>query len=185
MKPRINSYQLKIFTGLFLATLMFIFLLGAGLAAAAAINKASANLSGFLPLILNKPADLVPVTSTGVLIVFSTSATTDGNAGGRTGMNDMCVSEDPASHLCSWEEITNTWTNTGVSFQSPFVRAWVDRATNYYYGDCLGWTSNSAAPSEENGSWIDNNAQNIRIGESYSGPFCNEVYHVACCKWVP
>jgi hypothetical protein len=183
---KFNPDILKIFAAIFIAALILIFLLGGGIATAGLIRYASANLSGFLPIMI-KGSSSAPVTSSSALIVFSSTATTDGNAGGRTGMNQICLSQDPASHLCSLEEIETAWVNRGVIFQSPFVRAWVDNpilGSNWYYHSCTGWSYNGTV--EYFGTWIDDNGQSVQVGDQYNlKAWCNEVHPVTCCKSAP
>ncbi len=179
-----------------------VILAGAGIATASLVRSASGILPGFLPLIMKLPAE-VPVTSSSALVIFSSSTVVDGNPGGRSAMNDVCASQDPASHFCSLTEIEDAWTSGGVRFQSPFVRAWVD---NPYLGTvvtyritgswvdsrwkdnlvCDGWSANNVSTE---GTWIDNNGQglNIEIASdgTYVHAFCNELHNVACCKTVP
>jgi hypothetical protein len=207
MNTRINPNKIKVIAAIFIAAIAFIVLLGAGFATAGVVKYVSANLSGFLPLIMNRSA--VETTTSNALIIFSSVATTDGNAGGRTGMDEICMSEDPASHLCSLAEIENAWVNRGVSFQSPFYRAWIDYPTlgsietnplgpsssysyiihgNWEYNNrtCMGWASNDIG---DYGVWIDNNATGINIEYEREGNYipalCNEVHPVTCCKSAP
>jgi hypothetical protein len=54
------------------------------------------------------------------LLVFSSQATSDGIVGGPPGMDQICLSEDPSSHLFRVDEIENALSNNGVIFRSPF-----------------------------------------------------------------
>ncbi len=196
MNPLIRPDRLKILTALLIAVL--IFLLGVGSATAGLIKFPALNFSGFLPAI-SKNSNLETTISSGALIVFSSTATRDGNAGGRAGMNDVCVSQDTSSHFCSLPEIETAMMYRGVRFQSPFLKAWVDNptlgtvirhqatgtATNsvWEHNICDGWTSNNGTIE---GVWINDQAKGVSI-ETFGGtPFysavCSQINHVACCK---
>jgi hypothetical protein len=184
--------MVKIFVSTFLVALLFMSLLGAGLATAGVLKNISGSLSGFLPIVMSRsPA---AVTSSEALIVFSSQATTNGDAGGRTGMNDICENEDPSSHFCSMEEIELAWLERGVRFET-FTGAWLDshqagtliksyatgQDTVSHWGrnyNCGGWTSTVGWSMYiyEGGSalnWEGNDGTPI---------YCTEVHPVSCCK---
>ncbi len=50
--------------------------------------------------------------------MFSTSAKTTGNGGGRVGMNAKCSAEAIKSHFCTFNEIENAMLTSGVFFSS-------------------------------------------------------------------
>jgi hypothetical protein len=118
----------------------------------------------------------------GPLRVFATTATTNGapeNA--RAGMGAICKAEDTTAHFCSLQEIANALQTSGVEFQSPFPRAWVDNVgdglteADWWSGDnCSGWTA-----SLTTGQVIDQNASNSTTGNS-----CSNVRPVACCSFT-
>ena len=196
MNTRIIPEKINVLTVIIIVALFFTILFGAGLASAGLMKYATANLSNFLPIIMGKAA-VEPVATDNVLIVFSSIATTDGDAGGRTGLANFCLSEDPASHLCSLNEIETAWENRGVIFRSPFQGAWVDNPfigleiTNYILGtgidtsaqwnrnsneNCLGWVTNTnPAPA----IIIADNAVTVANSD------CSLVNHVTCCKSAP
>jgi len=186
----------------FILVAVLIFMLGVTSATAGWIKVPVLDFSGFLPSVM-KNADTTSTAagSTGALVVFSSAAVTDGNAGGRAPMNNICFVQDPDSHFCSLVEIETAWMYRGVRFQNPFTRAWVDdpvlgtvirhQATGagadsnweYYTNVCQAWTSNN---SMDEGTWIDNGARKPNF-EWYGTPGgiaagCNEVHPVACCK---
>jgi hypothetical protein len=195
MNPIIRPDRLKILTAILIAVL--IFLLGVGSATAGLIKFPRLDFSGFLPVVMNN-SNAETTTSSGALIVFSSTATRDGNASGRAGMNDVCVSQDASSHFCSLPEIETAMMYRGVRFQSPFLRAWVDNPTLgtvirhqatgtgensvWEHDICNGWTSNNGTIE---GIWIDDMAKGVNI-EVYGGlhmdAFCSQINHVACCK---
>jgi hypothetical protein len=190
-----TSDMLKIFTVVFITVLLFMFLLGAGIATAGVIRYVSANLSSFLPIMMNKSTATIP-SSTGPLFVFSSLATTDGTAGGRSGMNDICASEDPDSHFCSLNEIEYAWMIKGVKFNSNFSGAWLDsqqlgtvikhlatgQDTLSTWGrdySCGGWTS-----TDSWGEFILDGGARLNWEGADGGIYiyCSEVHPVTCCK---
>ena len=156
-----------------------IFALGAQLATAQPVEITVGNTTiSFLPLIISSRAAEAP---SGVLYVFSSTTLTDGNPGGRDAMQNICFSEDPDSHFCSVDEISNAWVETGVHFTYPFTDTWVDNP--YLEGDwifedrsCGSWLENSAAVQ---GNLIFSTARNI-VGRN-----CSAEHHIACCKRMP
>jgi len=182
---------------IFAALAVIIFFLGAQ---AATANPVSIRIGDteiiFLPLILRSKAADAP---SGVLYVFPSTTTTDGDAGGRSLMGDICPTEDPNAHFCSVHEIENAWSTTGVYFHSSFQQSWVDYPTNlgtkviksdynnadsswasdspnYKRGNCWGWTNNA---DDKYGVAIRDYAVTL---ESLS---CDEALPLACCKQVP
>jgi len=145
----------------------------------------------FLPLILKSKAADAP---SGVLYVFSSTTTSDGNAGGRSLMGDICPTEDPDSHFCSLHEIENAWTTTGVYFNSAFQTSWVDvpvklgsihvldsgqYSGSVWHGqdeNCGSWNSSD---SDYSGRVITDNASVV------GGQNCGMPVPVACCKQIP
>jgi len=173
---------------------IIIFALGAQLATAQPIKiQVGDTIFQFLPLIMtSKAADAPP----GVLYVFSSTATTDGSAGGRDDIGDICPTEDTGSHFCSLQEIENAWATTGVYFSNPFTESWVDNPflLGTLYPDSSGNPRISSWPSVgENGncgSWSQDfpgaygSVINISaVNAHYSD--CNIPLPVACCKQMP
>jgi hypothetical protein len=156
-------------------------------------------IAALLPIVFrNHPAPDVPdAEPPGVLFVFPSTVTTDGNAGGRSSIMEICPETDPDSHFCSVYEIESAWASTGVVFADPFTNSWVDfpkrlatilpfptgasyplsewRSLDY---DCSSWTNNSGTSGNE-GSYIFNNASGM------SQTACSNDYPIACCKRIP
>lgn len=175
-----------------------IFMLGVEAANAGWLTIPEDWVSSFLPITMKEAS--AETTTSRPLSVFSTIATTTGNAGGRTGMNQMCMSQDPDSHFCNLAEIDVAWINRGVRFLPPLNRAWVD---NPSLGLAITYQATGAAATEKwsqgfvcngwitgddsaEGIWIDDNAIGINIEMSPTGQYihapCDQVHHVACCK---
>lgn len=145
-----------------------------------------------MPMVLNAlPTTTQEFSPSGVLIVFSSTTTTNANGGGRSGMNAICTAEDPDAHFCSLYEIENAYVSTGVYFRNPFNKAWVDNPTrlgtristpdapygsNWIENNCGGWVSDT---TEKYAHAIMDSARANGSGK------CNEVNYVACCKWGP
>ena len=123
MDPVINPGKYKILIAILVGILIFMF--GVGSASANLIKFPSINLGAFLPLVMKNYSGTETGTTSDALVVFSSAATTDGDQG-RSGMNAICMSEDPEAHFCSLVEIETAWMNGGVRFEHPFNRAWVD-----------------------------------------------------------
>ena len=171
----------KIFTIVLFAVMMFV----AGVTAASAdwFSLPSAEFisnafSGFLPIVMSSDSAEVegPV---GALIVFSTKAKTNGDGGGRVGMNAMCAAEDPNAHFCTSTEVKNAADSTGVYFKSSTSEDSLidDVGQENLNGDnCLGWSNNSSSLGGKilvrNAKWI----QSIN---------CGVTLPITCCKWVP
>jgi hypothetical protein len=145
--------------------------------------------SVFLPLVMKFLAQL-PGGDSGVLYVFHTTAQTDGDAGGRVGMNDLCIAEYSDSHFCSIMEIENAMATSGVRF-STTTTSWIDSAklgslnlsysgdpleSNWTMYSCTGWTGNS---SQADGAIIHPTAEEVRISD------CSSTRPVICCKRLP
>ena len=130
----------------------------------------------FLPLITKKASSQSP-SPTGTLFIFSSTATTDGDAG-RPGMHAICSSEDPQAHFCDLLEIDNAKTKEGVYFAQPLVESWIDYGWYSDTDNCNGWTTNAASPFM--GDIIYNGAQDL-WGEA----LCNTTHPALCCKWIP
>ena len=133
----------KVFTLIMFAVLVF--LLGARAATAQwiSIPKASEvvnSVSSFFPLIFkNSPAE--SAIPPGVLYVFPSTATTDGEAGGRSAIQQICPSEDPDSHFCTEGEVGGAF-STGIIFKHPFPPSIVETAPGgeWVVDNCTGWT---------------------------------------------
>jgi len=160
-----------------------------GRAAGLAEPVQNSSNSVFLPLVMKFLAQL-PGGDSGVLYVFHTTAETDGDAGGRVGMNDLCIAEYSESHFCSIMEIENAMATSGVRF-STTTTSWIDNAKlgslyMSYSGDpndsrwtmysCSGWTWNSY---EGDGAIIHPAAEEIRTSA------CSATRPVTCCKRLP
>ena len=174
----------KVFTLIMFAVLVF--LLGARAATAQWISLPKASeivnsISSFLPIIFNTDSD-TSVTSgipPGVLYIFPSTATTDGAAGGRSAIQQICPSEDPDAHFCSVYEIENAWATTGIFFSDPFPQSWVEKPDEDWSStglDCSGWWNNS---STSGGAAIHINARFM------DNMHCNTALPVACCKRIP
>jgi hypothetical protein len=146
-----NKKQIFIFA--LLAVL--IFALGAQLATAQPVEVRIGNtVIHFFPLIFSTKAADAP---SGVLYVFSSTVTTDGDAGGRPGMGDICFTEDPNSHF---------WV------ANPEVGGdWEDHDLN-----CYSWLENDIL---YNGTII------YETARALGGMHCNQIRPVACCKQMP
>jgi hypothetical protein len=197
MNPVGNPNRLKLLTAILIAALVF--MLGAGAATAGWIKIPLVDLSTFLPIVLKDSSPQNPTSAGSTLVVFSSAATIKGNGGGRSGMNNICYTQDNSSHFCSLPEIETAWMYRGVRFQHPFTRAWVDdpvlgrvirhQATgtgaesvwSSYGANCFGWTNDT---SSAEAYWIDTNASggDFEIFGSPSSALCNETHAVACCK---
>jgi hypothetical protein len=169
-----NKKQIFIFA----VMAIVIFALGAQLATAQPVElRIGSTTISFLPLIVTTEAAEGP---SGVLYVFPSQAKTQGNPGGRSKMNDICPSEDSQAHFCRWEEIDNAWVTTGVYFTSVFTNSWVEYIPNLIweeeYTNCSGWES-----SDFNDLWRII-TQNAKFVDQSS---CQELWSVACCKWIP
>ena len=135
----------------------------------------------FLPLVTKKAEGATPNPS-GALYVLSSSGTTNGNAGGRSGMNAICQAIDPASHFCTVQAVHNAMTSVGVYFPPQFDQAWVDNVIetssgiNWGWYTCSGWTNNVEG---SDGTIIGS------AGHNKDSETCNYVLPVTCCKWIP
>ncbi len=185
----------KIFTLIMFAVLVF--LLGARAATAQWISLPKASdlvnsVSSFLPVILKNYSATSAIPS-GVLYIFPSTATTDGDAGGRSAIQQICPSEDTGAHFCSIYEIENAWTTSGVFFKHPFTKSWIDfpnrfgtlayTSAGYPYvsewsgaGTCDTWTSSL---NIKNGRTIYESAFEI------AGETCDASLPIACCKRIP
>ena len=164
-----------------------------------ALGKTTDDSSVYAPVVFKQPYQTQTNSPSGALYVFFSAGTTNGNAGGRVGMNTICASSDPSSHFCSIYEIENAWTTTGVYFNTPYEQeGWLDTPANlgtrvinasgsivvsdWTSGSgncCLGWTyDNSGFPISE-GRRIINGASEIHYRP------CDEFAYVTCCKWIP
>jgi|GEM_PF-6973347 len=148
----------------------------------------------YLPLIMKALQALQGAN--GTLFVFPSSSTTNGDAGGRSGMAAICEATDAESNPCTIEEIENAWIETGVKF-APFAgEIWVDNAklgtlVSFYDTppgsewagssspgprNCNGWTSTSGTGF---GLTLASNGQDINL------EYCDANIAVACCKRSP
>jgi hypothetical protein len=145
------------------------------------------------PLVVSSKAAEAPP---GVLYIFSSTATTDGSAGGRNTIGDICPTEDTGSHFCSLHEIETAWTSNGLHFSDPFPMSWVDNpnllgtlypdsngdpkdslwASIGPYGNCASWTHNVSGAF---GTAVGSSGVNI------SSMDCVNSLPVACCKQMP
>jgi hypothetical protein len=153
-------------------------------------DAANGTYSVFLPLVMKFLAQL-PGGGSGTLYVLQTAARTDGDAGGRGGMNDLCIAEDSESHFCSLMEIENAMATSGVRFSTMTTTSWIDNAklgslnmsyrgdpndTNWAMYSCSGWAGNS---SQMDGAIIYPAAEEIRTSD------CSADRPVTCCKRLP
>ena len=137
----------------------------------------------FLPLINGGNANPAAVPS-GILYVFNSAGTTNGNAGGRSGMNAICAATDASSHFCNYREIRNALDTTGVIFSPTFNTAWLDNVANdtdWAIENCGGWTLISSANSPDE-PWASIMLAN---GQSRGYGTCQTAMWVTCCKWLP
>ena len=170
----------KVFTLIMFTVLVF--LLGARAATAQWISLPKASeivnsVSSFLPIIFKSSTVVSANPPSGVLYIFPSTATTDGDAGGRSGIMQICPSEDTGAHFCSIHEIESAWATTGIFFSHPFPQSWVDNPDenwNSTNADCDGWGSNS-----QDGTRISTSAVYT------SGMGCQHTLPVACCKQIP
>ena len=158
-------------------------------------NLTKSSSQDFLPMVLNGRAEPVQeINPTGVLIVFSSIATTKGGASGRAGMNALCSADNPISHFCSLYEVENAFFS-GVYFDHPFSESWIDlpyklgsrypnpdtgsvpiNNSRWEQNNCNGWTLVSDL---SNGHSIGETASSMSTGK------CDESLQVACCIWSP
>ncbi len=141
-----------------------------------------------LPLILKVWQELQALGGQGVLYVFPSNMTTNGDAGGRTGMAGICEATDPESHFCMLAEIERAFVDTGVTFSSFASEIWVDNAqlgtiynnysgsrdSNWYAESCSGWTHSGGY-----GITI------LNHGSDEGTEICASSLPVACCKRSP
>ena len=161
-----------------------------------ALGKTTEDSDLYAPMVFKQPFQTQPNTPSGVLYVFFSTESTNGNAGGRVGMDTICSNTDPSSHFCSIHEIENAWINTGVYFNTPLAETgWLDNPTmlgttivnqdlhivssdwqytSSWSASCQGWTVYT-----DLGWAIESGANDVT---QYS---CNEVKKVTCCKWNP
>ena len=178
----------KVFTLIMFAVLVF--LLGARAATAQWISLPKASeivnsVSSFFPVIFKNYSAASPIPR-GVLFVFSSTATTDGDAGGRSGIQQICPNEDLYAHFCSVYEIENEWVTNGILFSDPIPQSWVDypeslgilgaSSASISWGssaNCEGWSSST------DGDWgtaISTSAAHLIQTN------CQTTLPVACCK---
>ncbi len=131
----------------------------------------------FLPIVFKGGAQAA--NPRGALYVLSSNGTTDGSAGGRSGMNALCTATDPETHFCEYAEVLKAFNNNGVFFPPSFLEAWVDSGGTTLPMDhyaCNGWSNDS----------VETTATRITALGIGSGDIpCSAVIHVACCKWIP
>ena len=175
-----------------IATLLSGFALSQGRIKAASIYLINSTASLYLPMTVKSEGPSA-ATPSGTLYVFFSNATTDGNAGGRTGMNAICTETDPGSHFCSQHEIENAFTTNGVYFNVPFsAQGWLD------YFDQLGTKAihidGSFSPSYWSGpssscyAWTQNVGDTGRMifnGGATNSSDCSQILNVTCCKAIP
>ena len=176
-----------------------IFALGVHLATVGAVEMQIGDTTfSFLPLIISSKAQGPPA---GVLYVFSSTTTTTGDLGGRSGAGSFCQLEDHDAHFCNVYEIEEAMVSTGVHFSDPFQTSWVDfpqllgtynpdidtgraRRSDWYdedypsdgYGNCGAWSSDNSA---NNGATI------WESGDTPSTALCDQSLKAACCKQMP
>ena len=96
--------------------------------------------------VANLPTDgngrlLVAIQNLGsnALILHSTSATYQGNLGGRTGATQKCQAEFPGSHFVTENEIYDAVTRGIVWHNSETMPSWMD-VSPFTGGGCYSWT---------------------------------------------
>jgi hypothetical protein len=152
-----------------------IFALGVHLATAGPVEVQIGDTTvSFLPLVMTSKAADAP---SGVLYVFWSTDTTDGYAGGRSAIGQICPSQDPDSHFCSLQEIENAIGTSGVYFENPFSDAWLDNFSTWQSEteNCNGWINNTSF----DGQTI------IAAARAPSTASCSTDQPVACCKQMP
>lgn len=179
----------KIFTVVLFAVMMF--LVGVTAATAGWVELSElGNLpyvsSVFAPIAFSSPEEIPQAAEpTGALYVFSTSAKTNGKAGGRVAMHIMCSAEDPNAHFCTHDEIQYAMLRNGVYFGSSTTEEswidWIDYSEindtyDWSFYNCKSWTY-SAYPDQ--GVTLNSNAYDI------TWEYCEKSLSLACCKWVP
>lgn len=152
-----------------------IFALGVHLATAGPVEVQIGDTTvSFLPLVMTSKAAEAP---TGVLYVFPSTDPTDGYAGGRAAIEQICPDQDPDSHFCSLEEIENAIGTSGIYFENPFYAAWLDNFST--------WNSET----ENCNGWIDNTSFDglniVPAARAISDAPCSTSQPVACCKQMP
>ena len=180
----------KIFTIVLFAVMMFV--LGVTAATADWVElpelESSPIVSAIFAPIAFSSNEEIPVAAepSGALYVFSTTAKTWGNAGGRVAMHSMCSAEDPKSHFCTVQEVQNAMLKNGVYFASSTTEeSWIDyiryvESTGGYdwsSQNCQSWTD---VPLHAEASTLDMNAYEINSAECDSNSL-----PIACCKWIP
>ena len=145
-----------------------------------------------LPIVIRQDTTLIDAPA-GALAVFSSTATTNGNAGGRTEMNAICSAVDPEAHFCTLMEIENAFLYNGVFFVAPYSEAWVDR--HYQLGSIIANTSDVRVTASD---WMNQNCQgwatDITVERASvitenavatTSLDCSATRPVSCCKWGP
>jgi hypothetical protein len=171
----------KVFTLIMFTVLVFLFGARAATAQWISLPKASElgnSVTSFFPVIFKSSTVVSASPPSGVLYIFPSTATTDGDAGGRSGIHQICPSEDSDAHFCSVNEIENSWDTTGIFFSDPFPDSWVEKTDENWAGsvDCSGWKNNT---SSVYGASIESNARLL------DNTNCNTTLPVACCKQIP
>lgn len=120
-----------------------------------------------------------------------TTAKTDGNAGGWTGIKALCDAQYKGSHMCTQNEIEFALQNgdiPGSHFPSTGGSAWIGGSGYPVQSEgntqCVGWTSsNKDNPSSpEQGTTLYNP---FPSGKNYfviAWENCSKSWPVACCK---
>jgi hypothetical protein len=144
----------------------------------------------YVPIVMKQPNQTQPNAPSGALYVFFSTGTTNGNGGGRVGMNAICANSDSSSHFCSRNEIENAWFVSGVYFNTPISESgWMDAPyqfgtittdTNGYFkpsswassADCFGWTYDNSGGNIVQGYKIYN-------GGTVNSSVCSENLKVA------
>ena len=86
-----------------------------------------------MPLIITSRAADVPP---GLLYVFSSTDVTLGNAMGRSNLMTFCFADDPESHPCTYNELSESAKTMGIYYQYPIETTW--------FGDFFdGWSAHS------------------------------------------
>ena len=114
----------------------------------------------------------------GPLFVGLTAFQYDGSRGGYKTANDLCISNYSGSHICTSDEIINSYVVNATTLSGVSGSAWINHGPpayiNYVANDCNGWADNS------NGTifatlWNFTN-KNFKVAT------CNLQRKFACCK---
>ena len=117
------------------------------------------------------------------LVLHSTSATYQGNLGGRTGATQKCQAEFPGSHLAGAQEVFNA-SGAGTSFAAPGI-IWLTSETSVSWVDQFGGGAscgNWLRVTNQTGG-VDNGPGLLPKGEGISSDIlCDQFLPILCAE---